>query len=179
MRTMRVAWMVMVLLFFVVPAWAAGLTPIQVEGFISAMTELKPMFDSYADEIGDDGDASSTVQIMKDWTVGMQTHQEFLSVLNKNGFDVASWEAVVPEVIQAYMAIQFGKDGTDAVAQMQQSLQEIEQNPDIPEGQKAEIRTQMQASIAEFEKILATSPENQDVVRPFVPRLNTIFEWQD
>ncbi|NLY41109.1 MAG: hypothetical protein GX055_05750 [Desulfovibrionales bacterium] len=179
MRTLRVVGAMVLLLFFVGPAWATGLTATHVEGFIHAMTELKPMFDSYADEIGDDGDASSTVQIMRDWTAGMRTHQDFVSVLRKNGFDLPTWEAVVPDVVQAYMAIQFGKDGLDAIAQMQESLQSIENNPDLPEEQKAEIQAQMRATIAEFETIVRTSPENQDVVRPFVPRLNAIFEWQD
>lgn len=175
----RLVGLVLVVMMCAVPAWSAGLTETQVEGFVNSMTELKPLFDRYADEVGDDGDASSTGQIMKDWTAGLRERQEVLSVLKKNGFDLPGWEMVSQDVVQAYTAIKFGRDGKDVVAQMRESMQSMESSPDIPEAQKAEIRVQMQHSISEFEKMLSAAPENQAAVRPFLPRLDAIFEWQE
>lgn len=179
MRKICLAGLVMMFVLYAASAWSADLTKKQVEGFVHSMTELKPLFDSYADEEGDDGDASSTAQIMKDWTTGLRERQDFLAILKKNGLGLADWETVSQDVVHAYMAIKFGKDGKDAVAQMQESMRTLESSPDISEAQKEEILTQMRQGIVEFEEMLSAAPENQAMVRPFLSQLDTIFEWQD
>lgn len=160
-------------------AWCAGLGAKQVEGFIGAMQELKPYFDQYADEAEDDGDATSTSRLMGDWARSLKDQREVEGMLKKHGFTVESWGEVSQQVTQAYMAVKLGKDGEDVLGQMQQSLDEISSNKDIPAEYKAQMVEQMKQSMAEMEKTLATSPENQEAVRPFLPQLDTIFEWQE
>ena len=58
-------------------------------------------------------------------------------------------------------------------------MKEIESNKDIPAEYKTQMVAQMRQSMAEMEKTLATSPENQEAVRPFLSQLDTIFEWQE
>lgn len=179
MRLARVFGIVLVLLTFSFSAWAEGLTGGQVEDFVNSMKELKPYFDQYADEVGDDGDASSTAQIVNDWVSGIKGDQEILAILNKHGFNESSWATASQAVMKAYMAIKFGEEGKNIPAQMAESLKEIEADPDIPEDQKAEIRASMQKGIDEFEKNVNAPQDDQDAVRPYLSQLDTIFEWQE
>ena len=178
MRLWRVLVMLPAFLLVSQSVWCAGLGAKQVEGFIGAMQELKPYFDQYADEAEDDGDATSTSRLMGDWARSLKDQREVEGMLKKHGFNVESWSEVSQQVTQAYMAVKLGKDGEDVLGQMQQSLDEISSNKDIPAEYKAQMLEQMKQSMAEMEKTLATSPENQEAVRPFLPQLDTIFEWQ-
>jgi uncharacterized protein YecA (UPF0149 family) len=179
MRLVRLFGLVMVLVTFSVSAWAAGLSGSQVEGFVNSMKDLKPYFDQYADEVGDDGDATSTAQIVKDWASGLKEQREVMGILKKHGFDQNSWADVSQLVMRAYMAIKFGEEGRNVPAQMAESLKEIEANPDIPAEQKAEIRASMQKGIEEFEQNMDAPEEDQDSVRPYLDQLDAIFEWQE
>jgi hypothetical protein len=179
MRLVRLFGLVMVLVTFSVSAWAAGLSGSQVEGFVNSMKDLKPYFDQYADEVGDDGDASSTAQLVQDWASGLKEHREVMGILKKHGFNETSWAAASQLVMKAYMAIKFGEEGKNVPAQMAESLKEIEANPDIPAEQKAEIRASMLKGIEEFEKNLDSPAEDQDAVRPYIGQLDEVFEWQE
>jgi uncharacterized protein YecA (UPF0149 family) len=169
----------LVLMFFTPSAWSGTLSEKDVRGFVESMRELKPYFEQYADETGDDGDASSTAQIVTDWAQGLKQQHEFEGMLSKHGFNYDSWAVVSQQVTQAYMALKFGKDGKDVVGQMRQSMEEIEANPDLPAETKAEMVKQMRQSMAEMEKTFSASTEDQDAVKPFVADLDSIFEWQE
>lgn len=179
MRLWRLLIMLPVVLFVSQAAWCAGLGARDVEGFIGTMQELKPYFDQFADEAEDDGDATSTSRIMGDWAQSLKGKREVEGTLKKHGFDFDSWGAVSQQVTQAYMALKLGKDGADVLGQMQQSVDEIQASKDIPADSKALMIEQMKQSMVEMEKTLATSPENQEAVKPFIPQLDTIFEWQE
>jgi hypothetical protein len=168
-----------VLLLVSTSAWSGTLGGKDVQGFIDSMRELKPYFDQYADETGDDGDASSTAQVVTDWARSLKQQNEFEGMLSKHGFDYESWAAVSQQVTQAYMALKFGKDGKDVVGQMRQSMEEIEANSDLPAETRAEMVKQMRQSMAEMEKTFSASTEDQDAVKPFLADLDAIFEWQE
>lgn len=179
MKVARLFGLIMILLMFSSFAQASALSGKQVEGFVNSMKELKPYFDQYADEVGDDGDASSTAQLVQDWAASLKEHREVLGILKKHGFDEVSWASVSQLVMKAYMTIKFGEEGKNVPAQMAESLKEIEANPDIPAEQKAEIRASMQKGIEDFEKNLDAPAEDQEAVRPYLGQLDEIFEWQE
>lgn len=179
MKLVRVAGLFIMMLFISSSAWCSGLTAGDVEGFIASMQELKPYFDQYAEESGDDGDATSTAQVVTDWAQGLKEQRDVEAILGKHGFDFATWSTVSQQVTQAYMALRLGKDGQDVMGQMQQSIADIENNKDIPAEYKSQMIAQMQASMAEMDKMLKASPEDQDTVKPFVSELDVIFEMQE
>jgi len=171
----------MIFIFLVLPlmAVAADLSPKQVEGFVGTMKELKPFFDTYSDEVGDDSESTTTSELMSDWTASFKEYKEVQDILKKHNYDMNSWSVVSQQIIQAYMALKLGADGKNVVAEMQDSLKGMESSPDIPAEQKAEIRKQMQKSIAEFEKSLKASKVDQDAVKPFTKQLDELFEWEE
>ena len=179
MRVRLFAMVLMLVLSASTAAWCAGLGAKDVEGFIGAMQELKPYFDQYSEEVGDDGDASSTAGVMSDWARSLGQQHEVESVLKKHGFSFESWTTVAQDVTMAYMAVKLGPEGQDVLGQMRQSVAEIESSKDIPAEYKQQMLAQMQQSMAQMEQTLAASPENQEVVKPFIPRLDTVFEWQE
>ena len=87
MKLVRLFGLLLVMLFFSQSAWCAGLSETDVKGFIGSMQELKPYFDQYADETGDDGDGASTAQVVSDWAKSLKEQQEVEGVLKKHGFD--------------------------------------------------------------------------------------------
>lgn len=175
----RLFGVIMIFLMFASFVRAEALPGEHVEGFVNAMKDLKPYFDQYADEIGDDGDASSTAKLVTDWASGLKRHADLMEILEKHGFDEKSWVAVTPLVMKAYMTVKLGAEGRNIPAQMAESLKEIESNPDIPEAQKTEIRDSIQRGIEEFEKSLDAPIEHQDAIRPYLGQLDEIFEWQE
>jgi hypothetical protein len=179
MKLVRVAGLFIMMLFVSSNAWCSGLTATDVQGFIASMQELKPYFDQYAEESGDDGDSTSTAQVVTDWAQGLKEQRDVEAILGKNGFDFNTWSTVSQQVTQAYMAVRLGKDGQDVMGQMRQSIAEIEGNKDIPAEYKSQMIAQMQTSMAEMEKVLTASPEDQDTVKPFVSELDAIFEMQE
>lgn len=179
MKLVRLFGPLLVVLFFSQSAWCAGLSESDVKGFVGSMQELKPYFDQYADETGDDGDGASTAQVVSDWAKSLKEQQEVEGVLKKHGFDFERWAAVSQQVTQAYMAFKFGKDGQDVLGQMQESITEIENNKDIPAESKAQMLDQMKQSMAEMEKTFQAPQEDQDTVKPFVADLDKIFDWQE
>jgi hypothetical protein len=143
------------------------------------MQELKPYFDQFAEETEDDGDLTSTSRVISDWAQGLKEHRDVEAIIGKHGFDFDSWAAVSQQVTQAYMALKLGKDGQDVMGQMQQSIAEIEGNTEIPAEYKTQMIAQMQTSMAEMEKMIQASPEDQSTVQPFVQELDAIFEMQE
>lgn len=179
MKLMRMAVLLMVMLFFSSAAWSSNLTAKDVQGFIASMQELKPYYDQYTEETADDGDATSTARVVTDWASGLKERDEVEGILKKHGFDFERWAAVAQRVTQAFMAVRLGKDGQDIMGQMQQSVAEIEGNKDIPAEYKSQMIAQMQASMAEIEKALDAPSEDQEVVKPFASELDVIFEMQE
>lgn len=175
----RVFGALLVLLVFSTGAWSANLTARDVQGFVNSMQELKPYFDQYADETGDEGDAGSTAQIVSDWARSLKEQQDVQVVLTKNGFDHESWAVISQQVTSAYMALKFGKDGHNVIGEMRQSMTEIEANADIPAEQKTQMVTQMKQSMAEMEKVLSAPVDDQNAVKPYLSKLDAIFEWQE
>jgi hypothetical protein len=179
MKLMRMAVLLMVMLFFSSTAWSAGLTANDVQGFIATMQELKPYYDQYTEDVEDDGDATSTAQVVTDWASGLKERGEVEAILSRHGFDFESWATVAQQVTQAFMAVRLGKDGQDIMGQMQQSVAEIEGNKDIPAEYKSQMIAQMHTSMTEIEKALNAPPEDQEVVKPFASDLDVIFEMQE
>ncbi|MDP3430920.1 MAG: hypothetical protein Q8R89_11395, partial [Desulfomicrobium sp.] len=101
MKLMRMAVLLMVMLFFSSTAWSAGLTANDVQGFIATMQELKPYYDQYTEDVEDDGDATSTAQVVTDWASGLKERAEVEGILKKHGFDFESWATVAQQVTQA------------------------------------------------------------------------------
>lgn len=160
-------------------AWGAGLQTRDVQGFIEVMQDLKPLFNDYADEVGDDGDAASTTFLISDWVQGLRGQASVQGVLKKHGYDFDQWAIIATQVTQAYVALKLSHQGQDALDQWQQAKIDIENNPDLPEEYKAQMLTQLQSSMAQLEFLMAASPEDQAVIQPLVPALDTIFEWTE
>jgi hypothetical protein len=179
MRVWRLALVLLLVLSASPAAWCAGLATADVEGFIGAMQDLKPYFDAYAAEAGDDGDATSMAGIMGDWAGSLGQQQELKGILGKHGFNFETWPLVAQQVTQAYLAVKLGADGEDVLGQMRQSMAEIESSKDIPAEYRSQMLEQMKQSLAEMEETLAASPDSQEVVRPFLPQLDSVFGWQE
>lgn len=179
MQAVRLFIFMLVTIFAVTNAHAVGLVAKDVQGFIEVMQELKPLFNQYADEVGDDGDASSTAQLMSDWVSGLRAQKNIEVVLKNHGLDFFAWENLAGQVTQAYIAVKLSHNGQDIRGQMRQSLAEIAANPDLPAEYKAQLLEQMQENITQFETIVSASAEDQAVVQPFLPQIDAIFDWQE
>lgn len=177
MRLMQLYIMAMILLVW--SSLAHALNTQQVENFVNAMRELKPYFDQYADESGDDGDAGSTAQLVRDWAHSLRNQGQFMDGIKKYGFEYTSWQDVSEAVMQTYLSLKLGAAGANVSAQLTEFLKSIEDNPDFSPEQKAEVRASVQQSLTEFEKSLKATPEDQAMVRPHLHSLDEIFGWQE
>lgn len=179
MKVVRLCMIIFTLFFLTTTAWSAALTPGDVQGFVGSMRELKAVFDQYVDEIGDDGDATSTSQLVNDWAQSLRTRADVLKILSRFGFQFENWLVVCQRATTAYTAIKLGQGGEDVLGQMRQSLEDLQNDPEIPEEQKAQMQAQMEASMAEIEEIMNAPQADQDMVRPFIMDLDQIFDWQE
>jgi hypothetical protein len=176
MRFCRLTIMAVALVFISSSAWCAGLSGDAVKGFIGAMQDLKPYYEQFAEEAGDDG--TDATRVMDEWTVSMAQQHELAELLEKHGFTAQTWPEVAHQVTQAYMAVKLGEDGEDVMGQMRQSVTEIENSKDIPAEYKQQMLDQMKMSMAQMEDSLAAPAEDKAAVRPYLPQLDSVFEWE-
>jgi hypothetical protein len=173
----RLAVFTLAVTFMAQTAWCAGLSGQDVQGFIGAMQDLKPYFEQYAQEAGEEG--SDAARAMDGWAMALQQHHEVEGTLEKHGFTTETWPVVAHQVTQAYMAVKLGGDGENVLGQMRQSVAEIENSTDIPAEYKEQMLSQMKVSMAQMEQSLAAPAEDQAAVKPYLGQLDTLFEWQE
>lgn len=165
---------------------AQGLSDREIKNFISSMEELQTMEEEFAameeelaaEDMGaDDIDFSRMMSSSISRMEGTEAYSRLEDVVEDHGFDGAEeWAQVGDRVFQAMMAIEMSDQAPEMQAQMRQSMEQIENNPNMTAEQKEQMRQMMGAAMSSMETASDAPPEDVNALRPHMEELRRVFE---
>ncbi|WP_417501416.1 hypothetical protein [Marinobacter sp.] len=175
-------------------AQAKDLSDSTIRAFIATMNDAQALKDKYEDTEGWPDPESEETTSMPDMTrlfssgveqmEGTPAYAEFESVAKKRGFDsLESWASVGDRVFAAMMAIQMKSESSGVGQEMAGVMAEIENDPNMSEQQKAQMRAMMGAALS-ITKIADDVPAADiEAVRPHLKDLEAAMgddeDWDD
>jgi predicted RNA-binding protein with EMAP domain len=104
------------------------------------------------------------------------------SIVQKQGYDdYADFLLKAGTIINAYLAVEMGRESGSIQPEIQESIREIEKNPYYTEEQKKQMKDaliQSSKAMEEYSKSASTD-ENISVVKPYTSQIKQIIEAGD
>ncbi|HZP19976.1 MAG TPA: hypothetical protein VFB16_07170 [Bauldia sp.] len=148
------------------------LTPAVIENFIRSYPAIKEAAPAIGKKYGIDGDDDSAAG-WGAWMMATQAWGELNGMVQQYGFsDFGNWLQTTMSVAMAYS---FAKEGPQMDTQMAEAIDQIKNNPSIPEAQKQMMLQQMQASSAAIAGVRPPQ-ENIDAITPYLTQLAPLFD---
>lgn len=151
-----------------------------INRWANTMEELKGLDDERLDR--DHGaDMDMDMENPMDFEAAMaqsaRENREVRRIIQRHGFrNGDEWANVGGRVTRAYSAMMMEQQAPEMDQEMQQQMRELENNPNIPEQQKAMIRQQMQAAQGMMQQMSDAPEEDIQAVRANRARLDQVFE---
>lgn len=163
------------------PAHAETLTDQTVRSFITSLEALQGMEDKYDDLPGDlagqDGDVemadmsrmfSSAIEKLK----GHPVYNELKGVIRQHGFaSPEQWGATGDRIFNAWAALEMGQQSGHMNQGMARAMEEMENNPNISEAQKQQMREMMGGAMSAMNHLNNVSEADKQAVRPHLEAL--------
>jgi hypothetical protein len=148
-----------------------ALTSDMVENFIKSYPQVKADAEAIGKKYNIEG--GSGTDSWGAWVTATGAWGELNGAVTPYGFtDFQQWLQVTMTVAKAYA---FAESGGGVDAAMSQAIDEIKNNPDIPEAQKEMLLNQMQGSMTAVAG-MRPSQENVDAVAPYAAELKALFD---
>lgn len=168
-----------ILIFIPVPALAEALSGAQIEKLIRSAGPLIQLEDKY--DLPEKGQGNAEIGPMSHALNNIKGHKaygDFLAIIKKAGFASAEeWAHVGDRVLRAYVALILPeKSQGEMQTQIAQAMKQLEDNPYITAEQKQMMMAQMEKSMPMMNGTKYTSPEDMEVVRPYMVQLKKTFE---
>ncbi len=168
-------------------ASASSLTDAQVRNFVASWSQVAQLFDEddydddeFIDEDDDDDETFSAVSMISDMLRAMEgdpVYARVEAIARQHGFSsVNEWGSVGDRVMRAAFALSMGDFGLAAEDRMEESMQEIEQNPHLTDEHKQEILRGMREAAAMRAEVAAAPEADKAAVQPY---LDDIFPDYD
>lgn len=156
------------------------ITPAMVEGLIASYPEFKAMTDKYfpGDLEGEDIDRTAG-NLGDQWIAKLKERGvlgEYNAMARKSGFtDFRQWAQAWISTFVALLWTDPKRSPDTQLADIAQSLKEIEANPQLSAEQKAAMKKSMEEAAATFQKMKAP-PANVAVVTPYKEKLEALVK---
>ncbi|MFN2361864.1 MAG: hypothetical protein ABR522_12395 [Marinobacter sp.] len=172
------------LVVFSCAAHAESLTDDTIRSFISSLEELQTMEDEFS-ELTEDLSAeedtaempdmsrifSSSVEQMK----GHDMYNEIEDVVQQHGFSSAEqWGKTGDRIFHAWSALEMGEQSGEMNQEMAKAMEEIDNNPNMSEAQKQQMREMMGGAMTAFEQAANAPEADQQAVRPHMDTLRAV-----
>lgn len=173
-------------------AQAKDLSDSTIRAFIATMNDTQALQDKLEDTEGwpdpEGEDMASMPDMSRLFSSGVEqmegtpAYDEFEAVVEKRGFDsLESWASVGDRVFAAMMAIDMKKEG--AGQEMAEAMAEIENDPNMSEQQKAQMRAMMGAALSITKMADDVPTADIEAVRPHLKDLEATMgddeDWDD
>lgn len=172
-------------------ASASSLTDVQVRNFVASWSQVTQLFDEYddddefMDEYDDDGDDElfSAVSMISDMVRAMEgdpAYAQAEAIVRQHGFSsIDEWGSVGDRVMKAAFALSMGDFGLAAEDRMEESMQEIEQNPHLTDEHKQEILRSMREAAAMRAEVAAAPEADKAAVQPYLDDIFADYDDDD
>lgn len=167
--------------FAAFPAHAETLTDNKVRSFISSLEALQGMEDKYEDlpaDLSDDESDfdmgamsrifSSSVGKMK----GHDMYDDLKAVVQQHGFSSPEqWGETGDRIFNAWSAVEMGQQSVPMNQEMARAMEEIENNPNMSEAQKQQMREMMGGAMSAMDHLKNVPEADKQAVRPHLEAL--------
>ena len=116
---------------------------------------------------------SSSVERLK----GEDAYDRLEDLVQDNGFNnLDEWAATGDRIYSAWMAIEMADQSPELNQEMKSAMAELENNPNMSDQQKAQMRSMMEAALGVTQMANEAPPADIKAVRPHVKALKTITD---
>ena len=164
---------------------AQDLSDQKISSFIESLKaaqKLEPEFEELEDQMDaeDDGAMPDFSHLFSDSLDELKGHEAYNRldelVRNHNFDNIEQWAATGDRVYQAWMAIEMEQQSPGARQEMNATMAEIENNPQMTAEQKAQMRAMMESAMGAMESASNAPPGDVEAVRPHLDALRAISE---
>ncbi len=170
-------------------AHAESLTDSTVRSFINSLETLQGMEDEFEgmaegmsreDETEQMPDLSrifsSSVEKMK----GHGMYRQLEDVVKQHGFSSPEqWGKTGDRIFQAWSALEMGEQSGQMNQEMAKAMEEINNNPNMSEAQKEQMREMMGGAMSAYEQAANAPEEDKRAVRPHMDALRSVTSEED
>ncbi|BFN12283.1 MULTISPECIES: hypothetical protein [Marinobacter] len=176
-------------------AHSENLTEDDVTSFIASMEAMQPLIDKHQDfieSIEDPADDEREVDFarmmssMVDEVKGHEMYDDLDDLVDDFGFSSPeAWARKGDRIVSAWFAIEMEAqpDMAPDIAEMERAIAEMENNPDMPEAAKAQMREMMEQMMVTVKSASSAAKQVSDAdkraVRPHVERLKAVMEQDE
>lgn len=160
-------------------AHAEKLTDSTIRSFITSLEKaqtLAPEFEELNDEQNIESIDltrifSSSVEELK----GEDAYGRLEDLVQDSGFNnLNEWAAIGDRIYGAWMAIEMADQNPEANQEMQSAMAELENDPNMSDQQKAQMRSMMEAALGVTKMASEASPADIEAVKPHVKALQAV-----
>ncbi len=176
-------------------AHSENLTEDDVTSFIASMEAMQPLIDKHQDfieSIEDPADNEREVDFarmmssMVDEVKGHEMYDDLDDLVDDFGFSSPeAWARKGDRIVSTWFAIEMEAqpDMAPDMAEMERAIAEMENNPDMPEAAKAQMREMMEQMMATVGSAARAAEDvseaDKRAVRPHVERLKAVMEAEN
>lgn len=174
---------------FPLVAAAESLTDENVRAFINTLKDAETLeddFDKLNQELPDADDGSEMPDfssIFSDSVAKMRGHEAYdrmEEIVEDHGFDsMEEWGATGDRVFQAWMAVEMEEQHPEMAREMAAAMDQINNNPNLSEAQKEQMRAMMGGATAAMENARNAPEADKEAVRPHMDELRTVTKSDD
>ncbi|MCL7942525.1 hypothetical protein [Marinobacter sp. ATCH36] len=160
---------------------AETLTDQTVRSFISSLEDLQTMEDEFEDlteDLSAEEEAaempdmsrifSSSVEQMK----GHDMYNQLEDVVQQHGFSSPEqWGQIGDRIFHAWSALEMGQQSGQVNQEMARAMEEIDNNPNMSEAQKQQMREMMGGAMSAFEQAASAPEADKQAVQPHMEAL--------
>ncbi|MFD2230992.1 hypothetical protein [Alkalimarinus sediminis] len=130
--------------------------------------------DNPAEEVNDTFSADMLINQLK----AANLYHEAEDIIQKSGFDSAEeWADIQMRIIKSMIALEIEKENVDVDVQAQ--LDQIRNNPSIPDEQKEMMINMMQSSMKMMESMSNASPADKAAIKPYIEQIRQKLESEE
>lgn len=165
---------------------AETLTDNTIRSFISSLEELQTMEDEFS-ELTEDMSAKEDAAEMPDMSrifsssleqmKGHDMYNEIEDVVQNHGFSSAEqWGQTGDRIFHAWSSLEMGEQSGEMNQEMAKAMEEIDNNPNMSEAQKQQMREMMGGATSAFEAAANAPEADKQAVRPHLDALRSATE---
>lgn len=171
LRHLHVTWIPIVIFWCAATYAQPPLSSADVKGVIGAMKELKAEFDR------DNAYGFDQMTQMEAFVKGQAAHAKYMGIINKYGFaDSEKWATALMRVSRAYATYKMQTEQPNMQAQIQQSMAQIQNNPNLTAQQKQQMMQMMQQSTQSWGAYMNAPAADVEAVKPYVGEIERTFK---
>lgn len=149
------------------------LTNQQIEQWLSSIDSIQKWAESneaLQDESAQGPNDSFSADMLINQLKAANLYDEAEDIIQENGFDSPEqWADIQMRIIKSMISLEIEKENVDADVQAQ--LDQIKNNPSIPDEQKEMMMNMMQSSMKMMESMSNASPADKAAIKPYIQQI--------